>query len=325
MEALDNFLIGLLFIGGIVGGGLLGSAVSGGSWLAIMGLGFVGLIVGSALAYGSHRLMTRLASRPRPVRRRAGTAASAASGKLKAFATGCGQMFLLIMIAGLLAAVVRDGIVDNNLLATILGVVLSIIPWSLAFILVLKTVIMRRSDPVVQAVVGCVLGILCVGGLFTWFYTSLERKPVLRAAYWEAIAPACDGQGIYGAEPYGQPSSVRHIVALRGGKQEWYSEMPAEWLPDSVATTQLVACVSERERYTIEVCRYTGSDVTRYGYRREVTLVSAETGEEIASETFTGKPPRACQGTERVSLTKLTGKDVTFGAVSDWLSRYVEP
>lgn len=118
---------------------------------------------------------------------------------------------------------------------------------------------------------------------------------------------------------YSHEPHIRHVVALREGEQEWCAEMSLQWLPDSAATTELVACVEEKERYTIEVCSYVGSDATRYGYRRRVRLLSALTGEEVASQIFKGDPPRECPASERVNLTELKAEDVTFADVRDWL------
>ena len=148
---------------------------------------------------------------------------------------------------------------------------------------------------------------------------TAERKPQLKAGYWDAISPACGGLGVAGAAPYDSSPHLRPIVALS-------NNMPLEWVPSDVATAELVACVGESERYTIEVCPYYGSSVTRYGYRRQVELVSALTAEVIASKMFEGQQPRKCRSSENANLTKLEGKKVTqFSQVSTWLSTYVVP
>ncbi len=322
---MKNFVVGLVFIAAGVGGGFLGSYLSGGATWAIIGLALVGLVLGVFLAALTNRLLQAGEVRTREARRKAGAAAERGRKTLTAAFVLISQLSCLAIFLVGMPAWTRQSIVNNNVLGIIAGLLASLVVWGILGFLVTHFVALRKQSAQVQVMVGAGLALIVVAGLFAYFWTTVERKPKLTAEYWVTIAQACEGTGVSGARPFDEDPHLRRIVVLRGGRQAWYNDMALEWLPTDVESTELVACVGEIEKYTIEVCKYRGSPVTRYGYRREVRLVSALTGELISGRTFEGEPPRECRGSEQADLTELKGKDITFGHIREWLQGYVEP
>lgn len=326
MGGLKNFVRGFTFLVAAVGGGLIGSSLSGGSIWGIIGLAVVGMAIGVGLGTLFVSLLDRAGKPSRGRSQRARVTPSRGPKTQGSVLSLVLWALLLSLFLLFLPALTRQSIINNNLFGMVLGSLLSLIPFTVLFYYLMRWVFLRNSLGDTQAWVGAALAIVAVSGLFVYFWTSAERKPQLKADYWDAVAPACGGLGVAGAAPYDPSPHPRPIVALSNGKELWYNAMPLEWVPADVTTTELVACVGESERYTIEVCPYYGSSVTRYGYRRQIELVSALTAEVIASEIFEGNPPRECRGSESANLTELKGKEVTyFSQVSDWLAAYVEP
>ena len=325
MDGLKNFVRGFTFLVAAVGGGLIGSVVSGGSIWGIIGLA----VVGSAIGIGLGILFVSLLDRAgKPSRKRRPTVRATTNRGPKTQSSAF-SMVVWALLLGLfllfLTTLTRQSIINNNIVGMVLGPLLSLIPFTVIFFYLMRWVFLRKSLGDTQAWVGAALAVVAVLGLFVFFWTTAERKPQLKAGYWDAITSACGGLGVAGAAPY-DPSPHLRPIALSNSKKLWYDSMPLEWVPSDVTTTELVACVGESERYTIEVCPYYGSSVTRYGYRRQIELVSALTAEAIASKIFDGPPPRKCRSSESANLTKLEGKEVTqFRQVSTWLSTYVEP
>jgi hypothetical protein len=140
-----------------------------------------------------------------------------------------------------------------------------------------------------------------------------------------ALANVCTGQGVSEAAAYARGGAPHPIVLLSesGEHHEWSDSLPAEWYPAGVSDAQLVACIGAETQQTIEVCHYNGPDITRYTNQLAVRLVEARNGRTIASQTFTGDPPRECRQTEDYDLTRLEGPEIDLSVVQGWLSSYV--
>ena len=236
----------------------------------------------------------------------------------------CGLALIILLL--LSTGGIREGIVNNNPLDIIGMFILSFIVWGLISLYTIQKIVWRRGSTRNQVMLAISISFLIVSTFFVRFYSTANRKPKLNAEYWERVAQACQGNKITDAAFYNDKSHLHHIVAVAEGKEIWYSRMPLEWLPESISTTELIVCVGEKELYTIEICRYVGgSDIARYGYKREIKLIAAQTNEVIALETFSGEPPRKCKLHELPTVTKLYGDDVGFYHVENWLSAYVDP
>ena len=74
---------------------------------------------------------------------------------------------------------------------------------------------------------GAALAVVAVLGHFIFFWTTAERKPQLKAGYWDAITSACGGLGVArGRTLRPRPPHLRPIVALSNSKKLWYDSMP---------------------------------------------------------------------------------------------------
>jgi hypothetical protein len=140
-----------------------------------------------------------------------------------------------------------------------------------------------------------------------------------------ALANVCTGQGVSEAAAYARGEAPHPIVLLSesGEHHAWSDGLPAEWYPAGVSDVQLVACIGTETEQTIEVCHYNGPDITRYTNQLTVRLVEARTGRTLASQTFTGDPPRECRHSEDYDLTRLEGPEIDLSVVQGWLSNYV--
>jgi hypothetical protein len=158
-----------------------------------------------------------------------------------------------------------------------------------------------------------VIGLVFAAGL-TLVLTLATRGP-LRAA--------CEGAGVAEAAAFAPHPGPHPAVMLHNGRQ--LHRLPPEWQARSIKETELVLCVGSLERRLIETCQYYGgSEVKRYRYGAEVTLVEAQTGETLATEWFWGDAPRSCGLTEERSVRSLKGeKSINFAEVEAWLASYV--
>lgn len=230
-------------------------------------------------------------------------------------------MLLLTGLCLLIALLfVYHGFQVRNLLLIAIGFLSALLCCSVLAATILHGLGLRANE-LVSAVVGLVIAV----GLSAFVYTASQVE----------VGPACYGQGVASSAPYSEGPGPHPVEVLHLGRRMWdpaiptirYSPLPTSWRPASAEDTELVACVGRLEKYVIQTCTYRGgSDVTRYGYRRQVTLVTARTGEIIASETFAGEPPRSCRQTEERSVRTLKGsKLVDPDEVWGWLSEYVVP
>jgi len=158
-----------------------------------------------------------------------------------------------------------------------------------------------------------VIGLVFAAGL-TLVLTLATRGP-LRAA--------CEGTGVAEAAAFAPHPGPHPAVMLHNGRQ--LRRLPPEWQARSIKETELVLCVGSLERRLIETCQYYGgSEVKRYRYGAQVTLVEAQTGETLGTEWFWGDPPRSCGLTEERSVRSLKGeKSINFAEVEAWLASYV--
>jgi len=144
----------------------------------------------------------------------------------------------------------------------------------------------------------------------------------------DALAPVCEGGTAAEAAPYTGGEGLHPIVLLdeSGDSHRWTGEVPSEWWPESVGTTELVVCVGEEQEVLIQTCPYIGGPpINRYQYVIHVELVAAQTGETIAADDISGDAPRQCRQSEPVELVRLEGSHVAFSDVRSWLTPYVNP
>jgi hypothetical protein len=183
--------------------------------------------------------------------------------------------------------------------------------------LFLVTAILGRMGLRVNEMVQAAVSLFITVGISTFIILTSQVE----------IDPACYGQGVVASATYSEGQVPHPVEIVHYGRRIWYWRwfLPGSWLPASVEETELVACVGPVEEYVIETCQYYGSSVTRYGYKRQVVLRTAKTGEIVASETFRGESPSRCKQTEESSTTKLKGSRwINPNELREWLREYVE-
>jgi hypothetical protein len=125
-----------------------------------------------------------------------------------------------------------------------------------------------------------------------------------------ALAAACAGDGVGGTAAVETSGTVaNHLVLLNfdGSASNEGRWLPREWAPRALSDAELVACwQSERYRTEIEVCPYTGSDITRYEVSRDLAVFAAVSGSMVADFTITAQP-RSCHQVESADLTEIEG------------------
>ncbi len=125
-----------------------------------------------------------------------------------------------------------------------------------------------------------------------------------------ALAPACSGQAVPGAGYVATSGSPpNHLVLLdsTGHPFDMSGWLPSDWQPSSLSDTELVACAAAAPvRTVLEVCTYTGSDITRYEVMQPYEVVEAASGRNVAFFQIVADP-RECHASEEATLTELVG------------------
>lgn len=149
---------------------------------------------------------------------------------------------------------------------------------------------------------------------------------------YDGLSSVCGSESAGTLEAADLSESPPHPIVLLsedGKKHEWNDNLSFDWKPESVSTTELVACIGEELAQKIQTCEYsvTGygsptSFVYRYRYYLEVRLFSAYTGELIDEKTFQGTLPSLCPEYIYSTYSEY-GSRVQLDEVEDWLSDYV--
>lgn len=128
-------------------------------------------------------------------------------------------------------------------------------------------------------------------------YAVNTDVPVQRpdAAVTAAVAPACAGQAVAAAGGIvTDRSRLNHVVVLdtNGVEFAWTGKPSVEWRPPTVDDVELVACVQAEETLSqIEVCAYKGGpSTTRYSATREIRVMAARSGAQVARFSITDEP-----------------------------------
>jgi len=159
---------------------------------------------------------------------------------------------------------------------------------------------------------------------------SVNTLPDMQAEYRaaeQAVRQICQtGQGVPLAAVYAGGPGVHPTLLLNpNGTNHTWAGSAWSWRPSTTLATQLVACVEPQQENVIEVCHYNGPDITRYQYSVAVRLFAVQSGQQIATTTLWGAPPRECRQQEPWSLVRLAGQPVAANQLIDWLRPFSEP
>jgi len=140
-----------------------------------------------------------------------------------------------------------------------------------------------------------------------------------------AADPVPDGTALTAAHAYAASDGFHSLVILGPGSYSW-----AAGEPTALRFLELVAYVKDGDDKQVEVCPYSGSagnaTVTRYQHTRVATVYSALTAQVVATQTFTGGTPAACQR----NITTYSGAALTIygdppadATLTTWLNSLV--
>lgn len=132
-----------------------------------------------------------------------------------------------------------------------------------------------------------------------------------RSARAEVVWPACSGQAVPQAAAFdttGTATRPAILFNVSGPDKNHYERAgDPRWLPASVETTQLVACLESAER-SLTGCTYGAHFVDRIQYTVHATLREAKTGRIVAERDLLGAEPGSCESAiaarKGVALTK---------------------
>ncbi len=151
----------------------------------------------------------------------------------------------------------------------------------------------------------------------------------------EVAVSVCSGEALPDAAEYNRYEGDYHptiIIDEDGDVHSWTYDLPVDWLPFTPDMLQLVVCLGEEEKQSIQVCRYyytgTGAaapSITRYRYERDAALFVAFTGYQLGSTILRGSQPDACPWSTASSTTTIYGNYVGVSALATWLSMYGVP
>ncbi len=151
----------------------------------------------------------------------------------------------------------------------------------------------------------------------------------------EVAVSVCSGEALPDAAEYNRYEGEYHptiILDEDGDVDSWTYDLPVDWLPFTPEMLQLVVCLGEEEKQSIQVCQYyyTGSggaapSITRYRYEQDAALYVAFTGYQLGSTILKGSQPDACPWSTSSSTTTIYGNYVGVSALATWLSMYGIP
>jgi hypothetical protein len=154
------------------------------------------------------------------------------------------------------------------------------------------------------------VALLVVGGGYMatqgWIRAAGQTAEAVEAVHAACLGTAIPAAGVLRSDGV----APNHVVVLdqAGATMEWTGSTDDTWESQSANDIELVVCVDAEEgRTAIETCPYDGPDIVRYRATREVRVIEARTGDELAHFTLTDDA-RECQQTEDYDLTELDGE-----------------
>ena len=233
--------------------------------------------------------------------------------------------FILLVATGAGIDLLRESIAQGDSLipaAIILAIPVLIAGFLVAAVLQ-RLIRPLRERKTITGVVALAISAVLGAGL----YLANRDVPLQRpdAAVTAAVAPACTGQAVAAAGRVTTASTaLNHIVVLdtAGAEFAWTGKPSVEWRPPTVADVELVACVQPEDVLVqLEVCSYNGPSTTRYSATREVRVVAAQTGVELARFSIIDEPGD-CPYAKTDDLPEMKGS-VGWREVEDHLDSLV--
>jgi hypothetical protein len=160
------------------------------------------------------------------------------------------------------------------------------------------------------------------------------------AQFLDPLKALCTGQAtsVPGTATFVQGPGIHPLVAFRTLNATNYNQDTrvgtGDWAATSLDQTQLVLCAEERSTI-IESCPYKsdGGGTTSYIDRSRsgvsLRLISAQSGQVVATQTLQGGEPRQCADKETfasgINRFTVAGDPVSPATIQAWLKPYVAP
>ncbi len=155
------------------------------------------------------------------------------------------------------------------------------------------------------------------------------------AAIKEVAVKVCSGQAQTKTTEYRRYEGDYHptvILDSDGNVHSWTYDLAVDWLPYTPEQLELVVCLGDLEKNSIQVCPYykPGTytyvfSITRYRYKRDAALYSSFTGYRLNATTLWGSYPDSCPYSAYSSQSQITGSTITVSDLATWLSSYGIP
>lgn len=139
----------------------------------------------------------------------------------------------------------------------------------------------------------------------------------------------CSGEAYEDAAEYQRYESEIHPTVIITSYDEisyMVDDLPVDWLAFTPEQLELVVCLGGQEKEVVQVCRYyyigTGAaapSTTRYRYKEQVTIFSAQNGSQIGARTFRGANPDYCPYQKTGYLGEITGDYIPRSEIVEWL------
>jgi hypothetical protein len=172
----------------------------------------------------------------------------------------------------------------------------------------------KHRRKAIIAIIAAGLG-LTLSGLLA----LIELEKGRHGEAWGPLQMACANRGVPGTAAFSRAEVRLHPIVVFGGP------MYKDWLPATLAATELVACVEAREEL-IERCTYTlGGSMSRYQHKTTVRVMEALTGTLLREKTLLGTEPKPCPKAQPVGDHRSHGSIVSGWSVEAWLKPIVSP
>ena len=144
-----------------------------------------------------------------------------------------------------------------------------------------------------------------------------------------AMKPVASGQGVLEAAAYDPNRPAPHrfvILSPSGAPHEWNESILPDWLPSSVAETELVVIVGPEREIELDTQSYIGGPpITRYRFEADVEVREAHSGNIFWMTTLRGAYPGPFPEQAPVEMTRLEGEHVNYALLVDFLCPRILP
>jgi WD40 repeat protein len=144
-----------------------------------------------------------------------------------------------------------------------------------------------------------------------------------------AMEPVASGKGVPEATAFDPSRPAPHrfvILSQSGAPHEWNESILPEWLPSSVAETELVVIVGPEREIELDTQSYIGGPpITRYRFEADVEVREAHSGNILWMTTLRGADPGPFPKYAPVEMTRLEGEHVSYALLVDFLCPRILP